>query len=343
MFTRLIKPAPIAVAILVVAIGGGAAFGASHRASKRPTSALACLSSKGSLVLPSGVSCAKGLSIVHLPLSTARGPRGATGRTGPAGTPGATGSQGSAGATGLTGAIGATGATGSQGSAGATGATGTPGATGATGAAGATGATGPPVSFKGAYSAGTTYAVGDAVSYTNGSSYISLQAANTGNTPPSSPTFWSVLASAGANGNTSITNYHQTITTPGSSSSAPATVTLGTVGPFTITGEYFTTTAPSVEAETFVSTSQNHSAMDDFNASAGTSDFLTGTSKQAGTAVVGSPGTPQFAGSTYGSTTLESQDGLTFVNLFPGVGAYVGSGGGATEPACTFFGYYDSY
>jgi hypothetical protein len=31
------------------------------------------------------------------------------------------------------------------------------------------------------------------------------------------------------------------------------------------------------------------------------------------------------------------------VNLFTGVGVYVSSAGGATEPACTFFGYYDSY
>ncbi len=101
---------------------------------------------------------------------------------------------------GATGPQGPIGPEGPQGPVGATGAMGATGPQGPVGATGATGATGPPVSFKGAWSSGTTYALGDAVSYTDGSSYISLQAANVGNTPNSSPTFWAVLAQAGVAG-----------------------------------------------------------------------------------------------------------------------------------------------
>jgi hypothetical protein len=90
---------------------------------------------------------------------------------------------------------------GSQGLQGVPGAAGTNGATGATGPAGptgATGATGPPVTFQGGWLIGTSYALGDAVSYGN-SSYIALQA-NVGREPDNSPTYWGLLAAAGAAG-----------------------------------------------------------------------------------------------------------------------------------------------
>ena len=51
---------------------------------------------------------------------------------------------------------------------------------------------------QGVYSGAATYALGDEVSY-NGSSYISLQALNTGNQPDSFPLQWSVLAAKGVN------------------------------------------------------------------------------------------------------------------------------------------------
>ncbi len=139
-------------------------------------------------------------------------------------------------------------------------------------------------------------------------------------------------------------NYHATITTPGASSSAPATVTLATIGPFTVTGECFITTGSTVDAETYVATSQNHSALDDYWTDTHVGDFNPARgATQIGNTATGSQGTPGFSGPDDGSTALESSDGTLFVNLFTGVGAYVGSAGGAIAPACTFFGYYDSY
>ena len=91
--------------------------------------------------------------------------------------------QGSPGTTGPKGDTGATGAKGDTGSAGATGATGDPG-----------------LNWRGTYNSQTNYAVRDGVFY-NGSSYVSLQAGNVGNTPGSAGvTQWSLLAQAGANG-----------------------------------------------------------------------------------------------------------------------------------------------
>lgn len=122
MRARLLRPATLLVGmLLVLAAGGGAAFGAAALAKKPPTSALACLSPQGSLVLASGTTCAKGLRVVHLPLSTVKGPRGAPGPVGPAGPAGAVGAQGAAGANGTNGAAGARGATGARGPTGATG------------------------------------------------------------------------------------------------------------------------------------------------------------------------------------------------------------------------------
>jgi hypothetical protein len=70
----------------------------------------------------------------------------------------------------------------------------------ASGPAGATGAAGPPATFRGNYASGTTYALGDAAHATDGSSYVSLQNANIGNTPQSSPSWWGLQAQAGATG-----------------------------------------------------------------------------------------------------------------------------------------------
>jgi hypothetical protein len=77
------------------------------------------------------------------------------------------------------------------------------GATGATGATGDVGPTGPPITFRGEWSGATTYAAGDAVFLSStGSSYVSLQAANTNQNPQSSSSFWSLLAARGATGPT---------------------------------------------------------------------------------------------------------------------------------------------
>ena len=69
---------------------------------------------------------------------------------------------------------------------------------GPTGGDGGPGPQGPPSLFSGAYSAATTYAAGQTVSFTDGSLYASLQNANTGNNPSSSPTFWGIQVPAGS-------------------------------------------------------------------------------------------------------------------------------------------------
>jgi hypothetical protein len=78
------------------------------------------------------------------------------------------------------------------------GVTGAAGADGATGAQGPAGAAGPPASFQGTWLVGSSYAVGSVVGF-GGSSYVAI-AANAGREPDLSPTFWAVLAQAGAAG-----------------------------------------------------------------------------------------------------------------------------------------------
>jgi len=151
-------------------------------------------------------------------LTGSAGPAGATGATGLQGVAGPAGAKGDTGAVGPVGSMGPAGLVGPQGSvgpqglqglqgiagpagaAGPVGAAGPAGATGLTGPAGATGPAGPAgMLFRGSYSSSPNYAVNDAVSY-QGSSYISVAAANHGNTPGTSPTYWSLLAVQGAAG-----------------------------------------------------------------------------------------------------------------------------------------------
>src|SRR5450755_2505598 len=112
------------------------------------------------------------------------------------------GSQGVMGPAGPGGPAGPTGATGPQGPQGATGAQGPGGPAGAQGQAGPTGPVGPVgMLWQGAWSASATYPVNAGVSY-SGASYIGLAANNKGNQPDKSPTDWSLLAQAGAQGGT---------------------------------------------------------------------------------------------------------------------------------------------
>ena len=98
------------------------------------------------------------------------------------------------------GAPGATGAVGPQGFVGPAGSQGVTGATGAVGLQGPVGPQGPAVvNYTGNYLSGSSYGVADAVSF-GGSTYVSLVAANHGNTPGLSPTYWAVLAGQGVAG-----------------------------------------------------------------------------------------------------------------------------------------------
>ena len=98
---------------------------------------------------------------------------------------GGTGSQGPQGLQGPQGVAGTTGAQGPRGD------MGVPGATGATGS--------PGLQYQGNYASTTNYALNDAVTYSGGT-WISLAAANHGNTPDASPTWWNQIAAPGAIG-----------------------------------------------------------------------------------------------------------------------------------------------
>ncbi len=114
------------------------------------------------------------------------GPKGPAGVAGPAGPQGPAGAIGPVGASGIAGAKGASGATGPQ------------GLTGATGPAGPAGS-GTGLNYQGTYASTTNYALGDVVVF-QGASYLSLIAANHGNTPGLNQAQWGLLAAAGANG-----------------------------------------------------------------------------------------------------------------------------------------------
>jgi hypothetical protein len=159
---------------------------------------------------------------------------------------------------------------------------------------------------------------------------------------------------AGSAGNSSVINYEETIADPGPDSADPATVTLATVGPFTFTGECFADQehliATPVIAETFVSTSQDFSAVQDGETQTDDSALMSGTEVQIGATVSGTVGPfslvgsgAGFIGPDEGSTAFESADNTTVGNAFTGAGVFVGSGSGAAVPACTFFGYIDTY
>ncbi|MFC6645488.1 hypothetical protein ACFQBQ_07785 [Granulicella cerasi] len=76
--------------------------------------------------------------------------------------------------------------------------------------AGNAGPAGPPATFRGTWSNSVSYAIGDAVA-SNGSSYVSLTASNTGNTPASDVTDWALLARAGADSVATSTNLQSLI------------------------------------------------------------------------------------------------------------------------------------
>lgn len=102
--------------------------------------------------------------------------------------------------------LAAAGAAGPQGPQGLQGTQGPQGNTGPQGAKGDTGDTGPQgiqgspgLTYQGVYSSTVNYALHDAVTY-SGSTWISLQPANQGNTPDASPMWWKQIAAQGQQG-----------------------------------------------------------------------------------------------------------------------------------------------
>jgi hypothetical protein len=91
------------------------------------------------------------------------------------------------------------------------------------------------MTFQGEWSDTTTYASGDGV-YFFGSSYISLQSSNLNNTPNLSPTFWSLLAQAGATGATGATGDTGPMGSTGATGATGDTGAPGGIGPAGPTG-----------------------------------------------------------------------------------------------------------
>lgn len=162
--------------------------------------------------------------------------------------------KGAIGNTGATGPKGDTGDTGPQGSAGATGATGSQGPQGIQGVQGNPGVG---ITWQGTWSGSTTYALNDAV-YKDGSTYISVQAANVNHDPATDTTntWWAEVAiqgtqgpqgSAGATGSTGATGAQgpsgviavtAPITNTGTSTSATIGITTGTTSSTVATGDH---------------------------------------------------------------------------------------------------------
>ena len=159
---------------------------------------------------------------------------GATGHTGPTGPTGA-------GATGPTGPAGTTGVS----VTGPTGPTGTAATmTGPSGPAGPTGPSGTQYPWLGVWSAGTTYALNNCVFYL-GSGYVSILGSNTGNTPSSSPTYWSMFVQQGPTGVTGVgTTGSQGATGP-TGIAGPTGPTSTVAGPTGPTGAASTVTGPT--------------------------------------------------------------------------------------------------
>lgn len=140
------------------------------------------------------------------------GAQGLQGTTGPKGDQGVQGAQGIPGNQGTPGTQGPTGPAGPQGTGGPQGIQGDPGPAGSQGSTGPQGSVGPQgtagqsFNWKGNYAPGTTYALDDAVRASDGSSYISLHANNTGNDPTldsqTTPLHWSLSVIHGAVGPT---------------------------------------------------------------------------------------------------------------------------------------------
>ncbi|MEK6702668.1 MAG: hypothetical protein AABZ53_10415, partial [Planctomycetota bacterium] len=119
---------------------------------------------------------------------------------------GATGAQGIQGIQGIQGDQGVAGPQGPQGLQGDTGTQGPTGATGAEGPTGPQGVAGPQgpaglgaLEWHAAWASNTTYASNNAVLF-NGSTYRSLTDNNIGNSPSSSPAYWSLVAAKGDTG-----------------------------------------------------------------------------------------------------------------------------------------------
>ena len=244
---------------------------------------------------------------------------------------------------GAAGATGATGVQGPQGSPGSAGAQGPAGPAGATGAAG--------LNFRGSYDPAVSYAANDGAVF-QGSSYISLQPRNRGNSPDAGSGWWSLLAQAGATGMSGAA---------GPAGSAGATGPAGSQGPagpngaqgaiginfrgsWSSAASYSSNDAVSFGGSTYLAAMPNSNAPPDTTPQAWSVLAQAGASGpsgpagaaatvEVGTVTTGAPGSP----ATVTNVGTSSAAVLNF-SLPQGATGAAGSGGGGGATASSPFG-----
>ena len=259
--------------------------------------------------------------------------------------------SGSTGPIGLTGATGPIGPAGETGAAGPQGAIGPIGATGAVGATGATGAAG--LAYQGTWSSGHTYSIADTVYY-SGSSYISLQNANTGVQPDTpSNTSWSLLVQGAIyigpfNGTTaysignvvtyagssyySITAHAASVTTPNvDTTNWSPLAQAGVTGATGVTGPTGATGATGVSGATGATGPTGATGATGVTGAQGVSGATGATGPTGATGATGVTGAQGVSGAT-GATGPTGATGATGVTGAQGVSGATGATGptGAT-------------
>lgn len=141
---------------------------------------------------------------------------------------------------------------------------------------------------------------------------------------------------------TGVATYAESVAEPGASITQPNTVTLATIGSFTVTGAcYYASDGVSVTAVTYFSTSEDHASYDVIGYS-GVGDFdVSSGNIQIGVATTGRPGSPSQV--SHEPTFLQSPDDSIAAYLYDSASVYHGSAGGASAPACNWSGYYVAY
>jgi hypothetical protein len=144
------------------------------------------------------------------------------------------------------------------------------------------------------------------------------------------------LGASGGSGSGLVT-WRTTVQTAGASPSAPAIVTLATVGPFTITGECYSDGQGNTDGGTYLQTSETNSSVEDngeytpLSASDGPTDI--DTTDASGTTVGNEE---DFEGADGGTWAAESANGSIAIQGLAAQGVWMQ---GASGPACSFSGF----
>jgi len=135
-----------------------------------------------------------------------------------------------------------------------------------------------------------------------------------------------------------LIRWRTTVATAGASSASPNTVTLATVGPFTITGHCFIN-GTNTQAATFISTSQDGAATQGYSSRGkvpqNISDGDVQISEDTASGATAT-NTEAFKGPDDGSWVAQSPDGSLTLDGAGSQGVWMQ---GASGPACSFSGY----